>query len=101
MDDNIHLEPCRANSGSTVPDIDYNTADGCKGSTEEVSWRPSHILDFSDLSIGDYLSLIQLVFPVLLYKDFFLMILACHGMKNIPLCESFCVKKPFSACWCV
>lgn len=35
MDDNIHMEP-------------YADGDG-----QHNSWRPSHILDFSDLSIGD------------------------------------------------
>lgn len=64
MDDNIHMEPCRISSCLTTPATDScltgnGSADGC---TEEVSWRPGHILDFSDLSIGDYFSVIQLVF---------------------------------------
>lgn len=55
MDDNIHMEPCRISSCLTTPATDScltgnGSADGC---TEEVSWRPGHILDFSDLSIGD------------------------------------------------
>ncbi|KFK42213.1 hypothetical protein AALP_AA2G226200 [Arabis alpina] len=38
MDDNIHMEPY----------ADDNSVDG-----QHNSWRPSHILDFSDLTIGD------------------------------------------------
>jgi len=38
MDDNIHMEP-------------YADDDSVKG--PHTSWRPSHLLDFSDLSIGD------------------------------------------------
>lgn len=37
MDDNIHMEPYADDS-----------VDG-----QQSSWRPSHILDFSDLTIGD------------------------------------------------
>ena len=69
MDDNIHLEPCRISTCSTPHAIDScltdnGSTDGCNGSTEKESWRPCHILDFSDLSIGEYFSLIQLVFYV-------------------------------------
>ncbi|XP_058087090.1 lysine-specific demethylase JMJ21 isoform X2 [Magnolia sinica] len=45
MDDNVHMKPC-------VPThcLDEN---GCNGDEKQRKWNPSHILDFSDLSIGD------------------------------------------------
>uniref|UniRef100_A0A5B7AMM6 Uncharacterized protein n=1 Tax=Davidia involucrata TaxID=16924 RepID=A0A5B7AMM6_DAVIN len=58
MDDNIHMEPCRISSCSiaNTPDaglMDNGYVNGYNGSGGEKSWHPSHILDFSDLSIGD------------------------------------------------
>ncbi|KAI6687816.1 hypothetical protein NL676_024644 [Syzygium grande] len=54
MDDNIHMEPrsidCYNNRISPrVGSMD----NGNDGSELGQSWRPSHILDFSDLSVGD------------------------------------------------
>ncbi|XP_010273004.1 PREDICTED: F-box protein At1g78280 [Nelumbo nucifera] len=42
MDDNIHMEPCLLGSEN-----------GCSDIREQQKWSPNHILDFSDLSIGD------------------------------------------------
>uniref|UniRef100_A0A5B7AP33 F-box protein n=1 Tax=Davidia involucrata TaxID=16924 RepID=A0A5B7AP33_DAVIN len=58
MDDNIHMEPCWVNSCSigNTPDaglMDDGYVNGYNGIGGGKSWRPSHILDFSDLSIGD------------------------------------------------
>uniref|UniRef100_A0A5B7AND4 Uncharacterized protein n=1 Tax=Davidia involucrata TaxID=16924 RepID=A0A5B7AND4_DAVIN len=58
MDDNIHMEPCWVNSCSigNTPDaglMDDGYVNGNNGTGGGKSWRPSHILDFSDLSIGD------------------------------------------------
>ncbi|KAJ4965124.1 hypothetical protein NE237_016973 [Protea cynaroides] len=54
MDDNIHMEPCFVGSCSNeiVPDAN-GSMDCSNGNGEQRKWRPSHILDFSDLSIGD------------------------------------------------
>lgn len=48
MDDNIYMEPCSVSS-ITVNGLVKNYDDTKEG----VLWRPSHILDFSDLHIGD------------------------------------------------
>ncbi|KAM1365809.1 hypothetical protein ACFX13_044784 [Malus domestica] len=58
MDDNIHMEPCGANSCliENTKDNGLVTNGSVNGngiSAGTKSWRPSHILDFSDLSIGD------------------------------------------------
>ncbi|XP_056173234.1 lysine-specific demethylase JMJ21 isoform X2 [Syzygium oleosum] len=54
MDDNIHMEPrsidCYNNRISPRVGCMDN---GNDGSELGQSWRPSHILDFSDLSVGD------------------------------------------------
>lgn len=54
MDDNIYMKPslvCSTTSGKTE---DSTMVDNGSLSNYEVkSWYPSHILDFSDLSIGD------------------------------------------------
>lgn len=54
MDDNIYMKPslvCSTTSGSTE---DTTMVDNGLSSNYEVkSWCPSHILDFSDISIGD------------------------------------------------
>ncbi|XP_048130053.1 F-box protein At1g78280 isoform X2 [Rhodamnia argentea] len=44
MDDNIHMKP---------RSIDCCTDNGHDGGEPGQSWQPSHVLDFSDLSIGD------------------------------------------------
>lgn len=43
MDDNVYLEPISS----------IHSGNGSMKNGEAQSWRPSHILDFSDLSIGD------------------------------------------------
>ncbi|KAL2504282.1 F-box protein [Abeliophyllum distichum] len=57
MDDNIYMTQCFSDSfsgGSTYP---LPAADGYvnyrSSSEQKYSWHPSHILDFSNLSIGD------------------------------------------------
>lgn len=54
MDDNIIMEPCSAgsskNDASSGAGLLYNGS-GCSGGLK--SWRPSHILDFSNMSIGN------------------------------------------------
>ncbi|EXB75365.1 F-box protein [Morus notabilis] len=58
MDDNIHMEPCGDNSCFSGASKDADLVDnGYRNSSDDTeegkSWRPSHILDFSDLSMGD------------------------------------------------
>ncbi|TQE12648.1 hypothetical protein C1H46_001668 [Malus baccata] len=58
MDDNIHMEPCGANScliENTKDNglVTNGSVNGNGNSAGTESWRPSYILDFSDLSIGD------------------------------------------------
>ncbi|XP_042493382.1 F-box protein At1g78280-like isoform X2 [Macadamia integrifolia] len=54
MDDNIHMEPCFLGSCLNENGPNANGAMDCSsGNGEQRKWRPSHILDFSDLSIGD------------------------------------------------
>ncbi|KAK9165748.1 hypothetical protein Scep_000939 [Stephania cephalantha] len=54
MDDNVYMEPCCV---SSFPDDDdapvSGLSNGHNGSLGQKKWRPSYILDFSDLSIGD------------------------------------------------
>ncbi|KAJ6852279.1 F-box protein isoform X1 [Iris pallida] len=58
MDDNIHIEPCAAShfidetasSGSSTPN---GALDACNVEGRVRKWLPTHILDFSGLSIGD------------------------------------------------
>lgn len=69
MDDNIHMEPCFASYRSTEhhsdDDLMQNShVNGCHGSGEVTSWRPSHILDFSDLSLGEGFQVIQCLYFV-------------------------------------
>ncbi|KAF9612080.1 hypothetical protein IFM89_037999 [Coptis chinensis] len=57
MDDNIYMERCSL-SGSNehamdVSEVVHDSVNGCGGCAEQLNWRPSCILDFSDLSIGD------------------------------------------------
>ncbi|KAL3733117.1 hypothetical protein ACJRO7_022611 [Eucalyptus globulus] len=54
MDDNIHMEPCSTDSYNNRISPRVGSMDnGYDGGELGQSWRPSHILDFSDLSIGD------------------------------------------------
>ncbi|KAL5844348.1 hypothetical protein ACOSQ4_010306 [Xanthoceras sorbifolium] len=58
MDDNIHMEPyypslCLRRDAADTDLRDDNTLDGYEDPAEKKSWRPGHILDFSNLSIGD------------------------------------------------
>lgn len=55
MDDNIYMEPSSVCSTSNGSSEDAALVDnGLLSDHDEVkSWRPSYILDFSDLSIGD------------------------------------------------
>lgn len=61
MDDNVHMEP---NCVSSC--LGGNSADAClmdsgsngyKDVRYDESWCPSHILDFSDLSVGECFSI--------------------------------------------
>ncbi|XP_075082440.1 lysine-specific demethylase JMJ21 isoform X1 [Nicotiana tabacum] len=61
MDDNIHMEPCSvaSRSAGTIDDpelIDNVYANGSDLGEPRHAWRPTHILDFSDLSVGDPIS---------------------------------------------
>ncbi|KAF6170322.1 hypothetical protein GIB67_043012 [Kingdonia uniflora] len=58
MDDNIYMEPYTSFSGESTPDVTSLVTNGSSGnvhngSSEQRNWRPSHLLDFSDLSIGE------------------------------------------------
>lgn len=62
MDDNVHMEPCGVHScligntnGTDLVNNGLVNVNGCSAGSK--SWRPNHILDFSDLSIGWYLLL--------------------------------------------
>lgn len=56
MDDNIYMERCCHNSFFVEHTIEASSVvngsgNGFSGS-EQLSWRPNYILDFSDVSIG-------------------------------------------------
>lgn len=59
MDDNVYMEPCCASSRSngnaadTGPMVNGST-NGYDEFGEAKSWHCSHIIDFSNLSIGKY-----------------------------------------------
>ncbi|XP_062101378.1 lysine-specific demethylase JMJ21-like [Humulus lupulus] len=59
MDDNIHMEQCgdknsRLSEAVKEANSQCNSSmNGCDDTSIEKSWRPSHLLDFSNLSIGD------------------------------------------------
>lgn len=58
MVDNIHMEPhcvgpSLTGAASEVDLMDIGSINDVKGSAEGNSWQPSHILDFSNMSIGD------------------------------------------------
>lgn len=56
MDDNIQMESCSGDSdydGKAANVVSNGSSNGHESNVEKgISWRPSHILDFSDLSIG-------------------------------------------------
>lgn len=56
MEDNIHMEPCYGNSclNGTMKDADLvdGSMNGNDSTSEVKSCRASHLLDFSDLSLG-------------------------------------------------
>jgi len=55
MDDNIYMKPSLVCSTAAANNEDSTMLDNVLLSNYEVkSWCPSHILDFSDLSIGQY-----------------------------------------------
>ncbi|KAJ8433781.1 hypothetical protein Cgig2_025944 [Carnegiea gigantea] len=51
MDDNIHMEPL--SSTTTQGHSDHASANGNMKNGPAQRWRASHILDFSDMSVGD------------------------------------------------
>ncbi|KAK4747488.1 hypothetical protein SAY87_014074 [Trapa incisa] len=58
MDDNIQMESCSGNSnynGIALDEVIHRGSSNGQRSedTHGMSWRPSHILDFSDLTVGD------------------------------------------------
>lgn len=57
MDDNIHMEcvdSCDQMEHTSDAELLQNgDVNGCHGNKAKTQWRGSHILDFSDLSIGD------------------------------------------------
>ncbi|XXG40438.1 hypothetical protein AAC387_Pa01g1154 [Persea americana] len=58
MDDNVHLEPYVSSSGidnnsPAASSIVHAMGNGYTTDGKLKKWRPSHILDFSDMSIGD------------------------------------------------
>lgn len=57
MDDNIHMEPfgdnsCFSGASKDAGLVDNGYRNSSDATEEGKSWRPSHILDFSDLSMG-------------------------------------------------
>ncbi|KAK3016296.1 hypothetical protein RJ639_007616 [Escallonia herrerae] len=57
MDDNIHMDQCQVSCGSGDAElVDSNSLNGPSDSEVIKSWHLSHILDFSNLSIGDPIS---------------------------------------------
>ncbi|KAG9451442.1 hypothetical protein H6P81_011407 [Aristolochia fimbriata] len=56
MDDNIHMEPhtiCDCLHENTIATSTVVNGDSDEHINGQTTWRPSHILDFSDLTIGD------------------------------------------------
>ncbi|KAF4368421.1 hypothetical protein F8388_015785 [Cannabis sativa] len=58
MDDNIHMEHGNKNSklSEALKEASSpcnSSMNGCDDTSMEKSWHPSHLLDFSDLSVGD------------------------------------------------
>ncbi|KAG6705463.1 hypothetical protein I3842_07G180400 [Carya illinoinensis] len=58
MDDNIHMELrsvplCSGESAKDAGGVDDGSMNGYDDGRKGDSWSPSHILDFSDLSLGD------------------------------------------------
>lgn len=52
MDDNVLLEPCTRENAAAIGSQDNSFTNGYDDSGEEKPWRPSHVLDFSNLSVG-------------------------------------------------
>ena len=56
MDDNIHMELCGGNNSILREALKDAKGNGCMNGCGDASvgkwWHPSHILDFSDLSMG-------------------------------------------------
>lgn len=56
MDDNIYMEACGIRSCSNgnldAALLENVPMDACDDGGEGKSWRPSYLLDFTDLSIG-------------------------------------------------
>ena len=57
MDDNVFMEPycpssCLHGDAANTDLRDNNTLNGYDDHAEKKSWRPSHIIDFSNISIG-------------------------------------------------
>lgn len=88
MDDNIHMEPCGVNScfignAKTTCLVKNGSLNVDGDSAQRKTWCPSHILDFSNLSIGwclfiilflpfsklqNIISIIKFEFQTLLYN---------------------------------
>lgn len=88
MDDNIHMEPCGVNScfignAKTTCLVKNGSLNVDGDSAQRKTWCPSHILDFSNLSIGwclfiilflpfsklqNMISIIKFEFQTLLYN---------------------------------
>lgn len=51
MDDNVHMEPC-----SDEGMVDNGYENGSSDSRRATAWRPSYILDFSNMSLGEFSS---------------------------------------------
>lgn len=65
MDDNIQMKPCHLKScleGDTRDPSPLNNgcANGFNNSNKSDSWGPCHIIDFSGLSLGEYILLVSL-----------------------------------------
>lgn len=81
MDDNIHLEPYVSSSGidnnsPAASSIVHAMGNGYTTDGKLKKWRPSHILDFSDMSIGELFtdSVLVLGLPVNLFFSCYLQV---------------------------
>lgn len=78
MDDNIHMEPCGVNScfignAKTTCLVKNGSLNVDGDSAQRKTWCPSHILDFSNLSIGWCLFIICF-YLLVNYKILFLLL---------------------------
>lgn len=65
MDDNIYMEPSCLSTSSETLDEGALADNGFLCVSRDVkSWRPSYMLDFSDLSIGWYLFTRTVIIPI-------------------------------------